>query len=48
MSLHLMRNIRSSERRSEGMDVVDKIVSKPRDARDNPLERIEIKVEVVE
>jgi peptidyl-prolyl cis-trans isomerase B (cyclophilin B) len=31
-----------------GMDVVDKIVSQPRDPRDNPNERIEMKVKVVE
>ncbi len=31
----------------KGMDVVDKIVSQPRDARDNPLERIEMTVTVV-
>jgi len=31
-----------------GMDVVDKIVSQPRDGRDNPNERIEMKVEVIE
>ncbi len=31
-----------------GMEVVDKIVSQPRDARDNPDERIEIKVRIVE
>ncbi len=31
-----------------GMDVVDKIVSQPRDQRDNPNERIEIKVKVSE
>jgi peptidyl-prolyl cis-trans isomerase B (cyclophilin B) len=31
---------------TEGMDVVDKIVAQPRDARDNPLERIEITVEI--
>jgi len=31
-----------------GMDVVDKIVSQPRDARDNPLERIEMKVRIIE
>ncbi len=31
-----------------GMDVADKIVNQPRDSRDNPLERIEIKVKVVE
>jgi peptidyl-prolyl cis-trans isomerase B (cyclophilin B) len=28
----------------EGMEVVDKIVNEPRDANDNPLERIEMKV----
>ena len=31
-----------------GMEVADKIVSQPRDARDNPDERIEIKVKIVE
>jgi peptidyl-prolyl cis-trans isomerase B (cyclophilin B) len=31
-----------------GMDVVDKIVSQPRDGRDNPNERIEMKVEIIE
>ncbi len=31
-----------------GMDAVDKIVSQPRDPRDNPNERIEMKVKVVE
>ena len=31
-----------------GMDVVDKIVSQPRDPRDNPNERIEMKVKIVE
>lgn len=31
-----------------GMDAVDKIVSRPRDARDNPDERIEMKVRIVE
>ena len=31
-----------------GMDVVDKIVSQPRDARDNPLKRVEIKVEIID
>jgi hypothetical protein len=30
------------------MDVVDKIVSQPRDSRDNPKDRIEMKVKVVE
>jgi peptidyl-prolyl cis-trans isomerase B (cyclophilin B) len=31
-----------------GMDVADKIVSQPRDARDNPNDRIEMKVKIVE
>ena len=31
-----------------GMEVADKIVSQPRDARDNPNERIEMKVKIVE
>ncbi len=31
----------------EGMDVVDQIVSQPKDPKDNPLERIEMKVEIV-
>ncbi len=31
-----------------GMEVVDKIVSQPRDANDNPNERVEIKVKIVE
>jgi peptidyl-prolyl cis-trans isomerase B (cyclophilin B) len=31
-----------------GMDVVDKIVSQPRDARDNPEERVEMKVKILE
>jgi peptidyl-prolyl cis-trans isomerase B (cyclophilin B) len=31
-----------------GMDVADKIVSQPRDKKDNPMERIEIKVKIVE
>ena len=31
----------------EGMDVVDKIVDQPRDNRDNPKERVEIKVRIV-
>jgi peptidyl-prolyl cis-trans isomerase B (cyclophilin B) len=33
---------------TSGMDVVDKIVAQPRDPRDNPTERIEMKVELVE
>jgi peptidyl-prolyl cis-trans isomerase B (cyclophilin B) len=31
-----------------GMDAVDKIVSQPRDANDNPTDRIEMKVKIVE
>lgn len=31
-----------------GMDVADKIVSQPRDRRDNPDERIEVKVKIIE
>ncbi|MCX7913125.1 MAG: peptidylprolyl isomerase [Thermodesulfovibrionales bacterium] len=31
-----------------GMDVVDKIVAQPRDKRDNPIERIEMKIKIVE
>lgn len=33
---------------TSGMDVVDKIVAQPRDPRDNPNERIEMKVEIAE
>jgi peptidyl-prolyl cis-trans isomerase B (cyclophilin B) len=32
----------------KGIEVADKIVSQPRDARDNPLERIEMTVKIVE
>jgi len=32
----------------KGLDIIDKIVSQPRDPRDNPLERIEMTVEVME
>ena len=31
-----------------GLDVVDKIVSQPRDRRDNPDERVEMKIKIVE
>jgi len=31
-----------------GMDVVDKIVNQPRDRRDNPTERVEMRVKIVE
>lgn len=33
---------------ASGMEVVDKIVSQPRDQGDNPLERIEMKVRIIE
>jgi peptidyl-prolyl cis-trans isomerase B (cyclophilin B) len=33
---------------ASGMDVVDRIVALPRDGRDNPIERVPIKVRVVE
>jgi peptidyl-prolyl cis-trans isomerase B (cyclophilin B) len=33
---------------TSGMDVVDKIVAQPRDPRDNPVDRIEMKVEIIE
>jgi cyclophilin family peptidyl-prolyl cis-trans isomerase len=33
---------------TSGMEVVDKIVGQPRDKRDNPNERVEIKVQVIE
>lgn len=31
-----------------GMDVADRIVNQPRDSRDNPLERIEMKIKIIE
>jgi peptidyl-prolyl cis-trans isomerase B (cyclophilin B) len=31
-----------------GMDVVDRIVNQPRDRRDNPLERVEVRVRIIE
>ena len=31
-----------------GMDVADKIVNQPRDQRDNPLEKVEMKIKVIE
>jgi peptidyl-prolyl cis-trans isomerase B (cyclophilin B) len=31
-----------------GMEVADKIVNQPRDKKDNPIERIEVKVKIVE
>lgn len=32
---------------AEGMEVVDKIVSQPKDSRDNPIDRVEMKVKIV-
>jgi peptidyl-prolyl cis-trans isomerase B (cyclophilin B) len=32
---------------TSGMDAVDKIVSEPKDGRDNPVERVEMKVEII-
>ena len=31
----------------DGMDVVDKIVAQPKDERDNPIDRIEMEVEII-
>jgi len=31
-----------------GMDVADKIVAQPRDKRDNPNERVEMKIKIIE
>lgn len=31
----------------EGMDIVDKIVNMPRDSRDNPIDKVEMKIEKV-
>ena len=33
---------------TKGMDVVDKIVSQPKDQRDNPIDRVEMKVKIAE
>ncbi|MCX5910447.1 MAG: peptidylprolyl isomerase, partial [Deltaproteobacteria bacterium] len=33
---------------TSGIDVVDQIVSQPRDKKDNPNDRVEMKVKVVE
>lgn len=33
---------------TSGMDVVDRIVSTPKDERDNPIERIEMKIKIIE
>ncbi len=44
----LDRNYSAFGRVTRGMEVADKIVNAPRDARDNPHERIDMKVRVVE
>ena len=31
----------------KGMDVVDKIASQPKDSRDNPMDRIEMTVDII-
>ncbi len=47
-SLFLDRQYSAFGRVVKGIEVVDKIVAAPRDARDNPNERVEMKVRVVE
>ena len=47
-SLFLDNNYTAFGRVVRGMDAADKIVTSPRDARDNPNDRIEMKVRVVE
>jgi peptidyl-prolyl cis-trans isomerase B (cyclophilin B) len=47
-SLFLDRQYTAFGRVVRGMDVADKIVSQDRDGRDNPNERVEMKVRVVE
>ncbi len=32
---------------TSGMDAVDKIVSEPKDGGDNPVERVEMKMEII-
>ena len=47
-SFFLDRQYTAFGRVVRGMDVADKIVSAPRDGRDNPTERIDMKVRVIE
>jgi peptidyl-prolyl cis-trans isomerase B (cyclophilin B) len=47
-STFLDRQYTAFGRVTKGMEVADKIVAAPRDGRDNPHERIEMKVRVVE
>jgi len=45
---HLDRQYTAFGEVVSGMEVVDKIVSQPKDRRDNPLEKIEMKVRIIE
>ena len=47
-SLFLDRQYTAFGRVTKGLEVADKIVASPRDARDNPNERVDMKVRVVE
>ena len=47
-SLFLDKQYTAFGRVTRGLEVADKIVASPRDSRDNPKERIDIKVRVVE
>ena len=47
-SAFLDRQYTAFGRVTRGLEVADQVVNAPRDARDNPLERIEMKVRVVE
>jgi peptidyl-prolyl cis-trans isomerase B (cyclophilin B) len=47
-SSHLDRHYTAFGRVTSGLDVVDKIVSAPRDGNDNPQERIDMKVKVTD
>ncbi len=47
-SLFLDRQYTAFGRVTRGLDVADKIVAAPRDGRDNPNERIEMKVRILE
>jgi peptidyl-prolyl cis-trans isomerase B (cyclophilin B) len=47
-SLFLDRQYTAFGRVLKGLEVADQIVAAPRDARDNPNERVEMKVRVVE
>jgi peptidyl-prolyl cis-trans isomerase B (cyclophilin B) len=47
-SLFLDRQYSAFGRVTRGMEVADKVVGSPRDSRDNPNERIEMKVRILE